>query len=462
MAILAADAPLSPLGISAPVRSIVGPTLRSATVIRVALLLLVVGNLGRVPIASVGPKDAPVLFNDLLVVAILAAGLFAGLRARSWRLDSVGALAIAFAAVGGASAVLAVPRFGLTGFELAFSLAYLARWLAYFGIYLVAINTLREADALSVWQALETAILVFAVFGIIQSLFLPGFAQLVYPESVRYVDWDPQGRRLVSTLLDPNFAGCLIEIGLLVLLATLAVGGAVPWWKPLVLFVALLLTLSRGSVLAFAVGGVVILLARGLSRRLVRLAAVVAALCLPFAPVLLDFARAFNKLKIDASALARVTMWLRGLAVFADHPVIGVGFNTYGFIQRAYGWLPGGKGTFGIEGGLLFVAVMTGLVGVALYVGMIAVVLRRCRGAWRDPERSTDDRGLAIGVAAATIAVVVHSLFVNSLVYPLIMEPLWILWALVFVTTPRRHSQTTPAPGPVVVSLPPALAGGAM
>ena len=46
MAILAADAPLSPLGISAPVRSIVGPTLRSATVIRVALLLLVVGNLG--------------------------------------------------------------------------------------------------------------------------------------------------------------------------------------------------------------------------------------------------------------------------------------------------------------------------------------------------------------------------------------------------------------------------------
>ena len=308
MAILAADAPLSPLGISAPVRSIVGPTLRSATVIRVALLLLVVGNLGRVPIASVGPKDAPVLFNDLLVVAILAAGLFAGLRARSWRLDSVGALAIGFAAVGGASAVLAVPRFGLTGFELAFSLAYLARWFAYFGIYLVAINTLQESDVPAVWRALETAILVFAAFGIVQSLFLPGFAQIVQPQG----GWDVQGRRLVSTFLDPNMAGALIVIGLLVVAARLSAGVAVPRWKPLVLITALLLTLSRGSIVAFAAGGLVILAARGVSRRLLRLAAAVVLLSLPFVPALLALARSFNKLRIDASALARVTLWLRG------------------------------------------------------------------------------------------------------------------------------------------------------
>ena len=39
---------------------------------------------------------------------------------------------------------------------------------------------------------------------------------------------------------------------------------------------------------------------------------------------------------------------------------------------------------------------------------------------------------LAIAVAAVscTAALLVHSLFVNSLLLPFLMEPLWILWAL--------------------------------
>ena len=52
--------------------------------------------------------------------------------------------------------------------------------------------------------------LAFAGFGIVQSAFLPNFAQRIYPDARLYLDWDPQGHRLVSTFLDPNFAGAFI------------------------------------------------------------------------------------------------------------------------------------------------------------------------------------------------------------------------------------------------------------
>ena len=431
-----------------------GLSIRPPSLIRVAVLLLVVGNLGRFPIASIGAKDAPILFNDLMVLSVLAAGVVVAFRSRTWRLDSPALLGLAFAAVGCASAVLAIPRFGLSGIELAFSLAYLARWLAYFGIYVVVINTVRPGDVGSLWDGLETMLLVIAGFGIFQSVFLPGFAQLVYPESVPYVDWDPQGHRLVSTILDPNLAGSLIVLGLLVMLGRLSVVVRTRLWKPLVLLTALVLTLSRGSFLSFMIGGIVILVARGLSRRLLKWGALAAVLALPFVPALLGLARTYNRLALtDPSALSRVRDWLRGLAVFADHPVIGIGFNTYGFVQQLYGGQPGGKATFGVAGGLLFIAVMTGLVGLALYAAMVALVLRRSRRIWRDAARPAEHRGLAVGVAAGTVAMLVSSLFTNSLFFPFVMEPLYVLWAMTFVVQPSGEP-SAPAPrGPVVVAL---------
>ena len=437
--------------------SLTGLRLRPATAIRAALLLLVVGNLGRFPIAAIGAKDAPILFNDVLVVALLAAGALAGARARAWRLDFPALLALGFAFVGGVSAALAVPRFGLSGTELAFSLAYLVRWLAYFGVYLVVINTVRLEDVGPVWEALEAALLVLAGFGILQSLFLPGFAQIVYPESVRYVDWDPQGHRLVSTILDPNLVGSLLVLGLLVMLARLSVGARTRLWKPLVLLTALVLTMSRGSLFSLVVGGLVILGARGLSRRLVRWAALAGVLALPFVPALIRMALTYHRLAVtDPSAMTRVADWLRGLTVLAGNPVIGIGFNTYGFVQRAYGWTAVGKGTFGVAGGLLFAAVMTGFVGLALYLAMVWLVLRRCRRIWRERSRPAEQRGLAVGVSAATVAVLVSSLFTNAMFFPFVMEPLWVLWGLSFVigAAVEGLEPNGRLPAPIVATLP--------
>jgi O-antigen ligase len=283
-------------------------------------------------------------------------------------------------------------------------------------------------------------VLVFAAFGVLQSIALPGFAQLVYPDAQVAYDWDAQGRRLVSTMLDPNFAGALIMMILLVNLARIAFGTRVAAWKPGLLLLALALTVSRSSALAFLLGLAVILAVKGPSKRVLRIMSVAGVVVLPAIPFLVVYAASLGKLTVDASALARVFSWLRALQIFADNPLIGVGFNTYGFVQRYYGFEVGGASSFGLDGGILFIAVTTGVIGLTLYLSMVVLVLVRCQFVWRDRGNSAEDRGLALGCAAATLALLLHSLFVNSIVYPFLVEALWILWAL------SRPSRTAARP----------------
>jgi O-antigen ligase len=76
---------------------------------------------------------------------------------------------------------------------------------------------------------------------------------------------------------------------------------------------------------------------------------------------------------------------------------------------------------------------MTGVVGLTLYLTMLVLVLGCCRRVWRGATMTREHRALATGVGAATVAVCVHSVFVNSLLTPFVMEPLWVLWALVSI-----------------------------
>jgi hypothetical protein len=433
----------APLRLVVPGRAGLRPwRFRPLLVIQAATFLMLVGQLGRVPVLSTGTSEAPLLFNDVFVFAILGAGVLTGLVSRSFRIDSVGGTALVFAALGGLSAVLAMQRFGLSGMQLVISLAYLARWVTYFAIYLVVINVVRAGDVAPLWRTIEWMMLVFTGFGLVQAVFLPHFAQLVYPDSRVFVDWDEQGHRLVSTVLDPNIAGIMIVLVLLVQLAQLSWGERVPVWRPLILFAGLVATLSRSSFVALFVGGAIILMVRGVSRRLARWTAVVALLVLPALPKLIPYAASYNKFTLDVSAMSRVAGWLKALVVFRDSPLIGIGFNTFGFVQENYGFTRAGASTFSVEGGLLFIAVMTGLVGLALYLGMLYLVLRRCRRLWSDPLAPVEWRSLAVGVAACTVAVCVHGLFVNGILTPFVMEPLWMLWGLTFT---MAHNVPAPA-----------------
>ena len=426
-----------------------GPILRSAAVLQVALLLLVVANLGRIPVMNLGERSAPLLVNDLAALAVLTIGGLAALRARSLFFSDAALAACVFIATGGITAVAAIPRFGLTLFELTASLAYLVRWSVYFGVYLVIINTIRDRDVQGIWKALELAMIVFVAFGVVQSIFLPDFGLMVNPDARPYYDIDPQGHRLVSTVLEPNIAAAMILTVLMVQIAQLACGVRMSLWKPAFLTLGLILTISRSGAFAFVCASLFIVAVRGLRTRLLKFATLAAIIVVGAAPFLWSFIQRHGRLGLsDRSAAARLITWERALSTFWDNKWFGIGFNTYGYVQEHRGVERTGGASYSAEGGLLFVAVMTGIVGLLIYCVMLWYVYKRCRWIWRNPDATPEQRGLALGAAAATLAICVHSIFVNSLMTPYVMEPLWVLWGLTFVMAmglaPRAPSRVAP------------------
>jgi hypothetical protein len=162
-------------------------------------------------------------------------------------------------------------------------------------------------------------------------------------------------------------------------------------------------------------------------------------LALPLLPPLLAFAMQFNKLQVDGSALQRVIPWLRSVQMVRDNPVLGVGFNAAGAAQRAYGWVPIGGSDVSMDGGLLFVAVMTGLLGLAAFVAMLLALVAAARRTWRSPMQDAESRGFAVGAVAATVAIIVQSVFTNTLLIPWLTVPLWLAWARVVAQAPARR-----------------------
>lgn len=415
---------------------------RAITLVHVVVALAAFSNLGRLPALWLLGHELPVLPQEVVLVAALAFAALACVRARQLRVDAVAGAATLFALVGAGATFATASRLRLDAADTAYALAYLLRWVTYMGLYVAVINVGRADDAEPLWTTFERTLLAFAIFGVVQAIAIPEFAQRVYPVVDDNLAWDVQGHRLVSSVLDPNYAGAMIVLALLVQLGRLAFGVRIPLWKPLLLAAAVVATASRSSLLALAIGGLVILSARGLRRGIVRFGAVAVALTLPFVPVLLDFGRTYQKFGVaDESAMARLVSYMRALTVFTEHPVFGIGFNTWGFVQASYGWNAAGRDSFTLDGGLIFIAVLTGVVGLAVYVGMLAAVVRRCRRLWRDERADARARGTALGAAAAVPALCAHSLFVNSLLLPWIVELTAVLWGVVFLMT-----RTSPVP----------------
>jgi hypothetical protein len=450
-----------PLAVNAltPPRGLLGAgelRLSFMRVFTIAQLVMVVTNLGRIPVLSTEDRDFPVAINELALGAILVAALFC---VRSWeavRVDRVALMALVFAAVGGTSAVFSIERFDMSTIELIISLSYLGRWLAYFALYVAIINVVNLDGVEGLWSAVENMLVGLALFGMAQSAFFPGFAQMVY-ENARSFNWDEQGRRLVSTVLEPNICAAMLMIGTLMHAARIAVGAKVTPWKVLVIFGALVGTISRSATVGIFFAMILIFAARGISRRLMRVLSLAGVLLLLASPLLLRYLLAYQKFSLgeNSSAAARLAGWLETIKIIIQYPVFGVGFNTYRYAVEHQGGKLIGASSYAADGGLLFVMAMTGIVGLVIYCGMLWLIMSRCRAIWRDQSIAAEHRALAIGTAASTVAVVMSSIFINALLTTYVMEILWVLWGATFVIAASGERRQPYRP-PVAVIRPPA------
>lgn len=305
---------------------------------------------------------------------------------------------------------------------------YGARWASFYFLSLIVFN--QSAD--------EKRFTLNSVFAFSAALSLAGFAQLkIMPDftSMELIGWDPHQGRLLSTWFDPNFVGGFLAFVLPIMLGTAWDRKKDrKWLLPLsgLVAIALVLTLSRSAYLALMAGLFVFGLFRSI-KMLGALAFIFALMVLVISPVQARFLSLVDNLESafvddytlpDASARLRFASWDEAWQLFLDEPLIGQGYNRYKYAALELGTLKDLNihSASGGDSSLLNVLAMTGALG---FVPFFALYLILAKEAWT--HRKT---GFGLGFLSGLCGLFVHSIFVNSLLFPLFMAPFWILAGL--------------------------------
>jgi hypothetical protein len=118
-----------------------------------------------------------------------------------------------------------------------------------------------------------------------------------------------------------------------------------------------------------------------------------------------------------------------------------VGYNTFGIVRAAYGAAATGNRAFGSDGGILYMAAVSGIAGVGL---LGAVLWRLMTLGWRTYQTRglpQNVRVLGLALHAWIPSLAIHSAASNSLFYPFIIGLLFLLGGL---CARQYYEATTP------------------
>jgi hypothetical protein len=303
---------------------------------------------------------------------------------------------------------------------------YFGRLLAYTGVFLLILHTLKNKDFIRLLRGLLLVITLTLGFGFVQYLFFP---QL---ESVFILGWDRHSYRMVSTWLDPNFLAVylvlaqvfvwnLIHTHLKQLHSNLTIQTLGLGLLAAGLFFGLLLTYSRIGYLSFATAVLVFFI------RIKQwwMPFVLGGLLLVLVPLLPSQLSEGTTLTRTASVVSRSQAIAADLRLFSTSPLFGQGMNLLGFIRPEHA-AEGGSivshAQHGVTNSYLYLLVTTGVFGAMMFVLFYANVLKKI---WHHP------------LILASIAVLgISGISDNTWFYPWIWW--WFSYMLVFVTLQRE------------------------
>lgn len=393
---------------------------------------MVIGQFIRLPILS---GDNGVIINDLLLPALIVVWIWRRLSTSRWSIPRLSLTLPAVTVIGIMILSLLLNSPHYTQREILSGALYQIRWVEYAVVLLMGLDFLRTRT-----RAWRYGVLVMGCGVIVAVL---GFAQLkIYPDFSFMVPqgWDPHVGRLLSTWFDPNFlAGWLaflITIGLATALSLPWVR-ARWWWAAIgIMTLAVILTFSRSGYVALAAGAGLVALIRSRTIFFLGLLAMVGMVL--FVPRIQE--RVIGIRTVDETAKLRIVSWQNALTVIHDHPLLGVGYNLYRYVQVDYGFLNDTKehSASGSDSSLLTIWVTTGSLGLVAYLWLFFAMLREAWRTWQDRSLPAEWRGFGLGLLAALLGLLVHAQFVNSLFYPHIMQTVWIfLAAAIMVRQPH-------------------------
>jgi hypothetical protein len=270
---------------------------------------------------------------------------------------------------------------------------------------------------------------IFLILGILQLIFIPDISFLATE------GWDPHIGRLLSTFLDPNFAGAYLVL-------LMAVTGSFFlafsrwhknkwWWMVWTAGMGLgtVLTLSRSAYLGMvAVYG---LLAMLFDKRLILIGLLAAGI------FIMSDQRIYQRVEgivaPDETAQFRIKSWTDTFEIIQDNYWIGVGYNALGYENfRRGNFIDLRKhNAAGSDSTLLTIWATMGWWGLLMFLSIFVSFLAYAIWIFFRKEFDWQLRYLAIGVAIGIIGIFIHSQFTNSLLYAHILLPVFYVMGIV-------------------------------
>ena len=385
------------------------------------LLAPITGELWRFPVMGVN-----LLPSDILIpIFLLLWGIDKIRNDRKIRLGKIGKALLVFFFVVVIGYFLSALRFPLH--EMIKAGAYMGRFFMYLLLIPITFDLIkRDAKILrTILGSMIISFLFISILGFLQLKFFPSFLAL----GMDLKGWDPHIGRLLSTWFDPNFVGGYLAFILAIIagmglyfrqkgnkrfyLLMVAVG--------LVGLIALYLTYSRSGYLALI--GALGILALLKSKRLLIAVVLIGVLGFSLSPRIqertlnaVDSGKALigmdSQKPLDPTAKLRVQSWKHAWEIIQDYPIIGAGYNRYGFEvnQRGYSMLSD-HDSGGSDSSLLTIWATTGLLGLLayLFIGFKAIVITLKR-IW---DKKDFQSYLHAGIIGGFGGMMVHSIFVK-------------------------------------------------
>jgi len=288
----------------------------------------------------------------------------------------------------------------------------LLRLVAYFYFFIYVWNFIRgnKPNQKLLQNSLLGISVASAIFGWIQFFMIPDIKPFfIY-------GWDMHLFRLVGTFLDPAFLGLIIVFGLIISITRMVEEKSYKKNIGIIIFLvfSLAFTYSRASYLALFAGLLVISWYKKFIKKAVILIFIFSALLF-----LLPTSRNHSiELLRGFSAIARIDNYKTTIKIFLTSPVFGVGYNNMCIAYQKYIGIQdfSSHACSGSDSSLLLVLTTTGIIGFMIFVNMIYKI-----------GSALKNNSYFIILSSSFVALLVHSLFSNSLFYP------WILGYIVIL-----------------------------
>jgi O-antigen ligase len=383
--------------------------------ITILFLLLPLGQLQKLPL---GISGVSVYVHDLVLAAMWLWILFSG-KVKDIFEGKLSKPFWIFTSIGLTSWLINYFHWGKASF---IGLGYLIRWILLSAPFFLSKLQLSPHDRSKIFEnehlfkLLRQSIFLLTLFGWVQYLIFPDLTRM------DYFGWDDHFYRLTGTLLDPNFMGILLVIGLSLEFSNFQFS-IFKQLKKLFYLITLAFTYSRSSYLAWLIllfgwginrifgepikGGVKKILrifVRSLTAYSVYFWLAVSAIIFIFLP---RPAGEGGNLGRTASTYARFKNWDQTWQLIRKYPIFGVGFNNYRLAVKEAGFpvenVDTNHAAGGADNSFLFVWATTGVFGLIAFLWLVFSL----KPWW------------------LILPIVVHALFNHTLFFPWVLIYIW-------------------------------------